>query len=124
MALEVLKGVEEIGGFKVLAERPLANDGMINWHLFDEQRKESPIYIDRDNSMISFRLKNATDNGCDITTLIEAAKVLIEKHSDKSPCGETIYHLEQDLTRYIGTRDWERWMQPRWLKSSTQIRGK
>lgn len=100
MALEVLKGVEEIGGFKVLAERPLANDGMINWHLFDEQRKESPIYIDRDNSMISFRLKNATDNGCDIATLIDAARVLIEKHNDKFPCPfneETIYHLEQAI---------------------------
>jgi len=110
MALEVLKGVEDIGGFKVLAERPLANDGMINWHLFDEQRKESPIYIDRDNSMISFRLKNATDNGCDITTLIEAAKVLIEKHNEKHPHMYNIssmHYLDQAI-RYQELRTQER----------------
>lgn len=39
MALEVLKGVTEIGGFDVLQERPKKEDGSIDWALFDEQRK-------------------------------------------------------------------------------------
>lgn len=93
MALETLKEVEEIGGFKVLATRPKKEDGSTDWELFDEQRKTAPIYVDHDVNMVSFRIQNGPVkefgvNGCQVDTLIEAAKVMIEGLSRKFPCRE------------------------------------
>ena len=54
MALETLKGVEWIDGFKVMQERPRKENGEVDWNLFDEMRKNQPIYVDHDVNMISF----------------------------------------------------------------------
>jgi hypothetical protein len=94
MCLETLKGVKEIGGFEVLAERPLLEGKTeIDWKKFDEQRKEKPIYVDHDVNMISFRIQNGPIkesgvNGCQVDTLIEAAKLIIEGLNKKFPCRE------------------------------------
>jgi hypothetical protein len=93
MALETLKGVEKLGGFYVLAERPKNADGSVNWHLFDEMRKTKPIYIDHDVNMISFRIQNGPIkevgvNGCQVDTLIHAAKAIIGGLNAKFPCRE------------------------------------
>lgn len=93
MALETLKGVEGIGGFKVLQERPKKEDGSVDWNLFDEQRKNQPIYIDHDVNMISFRVQNGPIkengvNGCQVDTIIEAAKLIIEGLNKNFPCRE------------------------------------
>lgn len=94
MALETLAGVKEIGGFKVLCERPLvAGSTAIDWKLFDEQRKAMPIFVDHDVSMISFRVQNGPVkevgvNGCQVDTIIEAAKLIVEGLNKKFPCRE------------------------------------
>lgn len=93
MALETLKGVEEIGGFKVLGERPKKASGEVDWALFDEQRKEKPIYVDHDVNMISFRIQNGPIkevgvNGCQVDTLIWTAKTILEGLNKKFPCRE------------------------------------
>lgn len=93
MALETLKGVKTIGGVGVLQERPKKQDGSIDWDLFDEQRKTKPIYIDHDVNMISFRIQNGPikevgPNGCQVETMIQAARMLIEKSNEKFPCRE------------------------------------
>lgn len=93
MALETLKEVKKIGGFEVLSDRPKKEDGTIDWSLFDEQRKEKPIYVDHDVNMISFRIQNGPIkevgvNGCQVDTLIEAAKIIIEGLNAKFPCRE------------------------------------
>lgn len=93
MALETLKDVKQIGGFKVLQERPKKEDGTVDWNLFDEQRKNEPIYIDHDVNMISFRVQNGPIkengvNGCQVDTIIEAAKLIIEGLNKNFPCRE------------------------------------
>lgn len=94
MALETLKGVTEIGGFKVLQQRPTKPDSDdIDWNLFDEQRKLSPIYVDHDVNMVSFRIQNGPVkengvNGCQVDTLIAAAKVILEGLNRNFPCRE------------------------------------
>lgn len=93
MALETLKDVTKIGEFEVLQERPIKDDGSINWPLFDEQRKNKPIYVDHAVNMISFRIQNGPIkengiNGCQVDTMIEAAKIIIENLNAKFPCRE------------------------------------
>lgn len=93
MALETLEGVTEIGGFNVLQKRPENEEGMVNWKLFDEQRKTNPIYVDHDVNMISFRIQNGPIkevgvNGCQVDTMIEAAKMIIEVLNKNFPCRE------------------------------------
>ncbi len=103
MALEVLKGVEEIGGFKIVRVKPPE----MSWDDFDKTRDEFPINITERMNTISFRIQNGPIkevgvNGCQIVTLIDAAKILIEKHNEKYPCPfniETIYHLGQAILR-------------------------
>jgi len=102
MALETLKGVTEIGGFKVIDmnairdEKPemLRPDGSMIYHLFDtEIRPYNFIYVRHDVNSISFNLQNGPVkevgvNGCQVDTMIEAAKVIIEGLNAKFPCRE------------------------------------
>jgi len=110
MALETLKGVEKIGGFEVLQERPKKADGSVDWDLFDDQRKSKPIYIDHEVNMVSFRIQDGPIkengvNGCQVDTLIHAAKVILEGLNEKLPdwrnedaidsLKDALYRLEQ-----------------------------
>jgi hypothetical protein len=77
MALETLAGVEEIGGFEV------------------GTGPSSPHYIlaDHDQNLIVFKIQNGPIkdngvNGCQVDTLIEAAKVIIEGLNKKLPCSQ------------------------------------
>lgn len=93
MALETLKGIKTLGGFDVLQERPRNPAGEIDWPAFDEMRKTQPIYVDHDVNMISFRIQNGPVlekgvNGCQVDTLIEAAKTILEGLNQKFPCKE------------------------------------
>lgn len=102
MALEVLKGIKEVGGFKVCQ---VAEDG----RLVEGTWKE-PIYIRHDENTLVFTLqkgpiKEVGVNGCQIDTLIEVAQLLIEKHNEKFPdphntkasnaLHEALFHLEE-----------------------------
>lgn len=110
MALETMNGVMSIRGFSVLQDRPRRPDGTVDWDLFDEQRKANPIYVDHDLNMISFRIQNGPIkengvNGCQVDTLIHAARHIIEQLNEKFPCDENydaincltmaILHLEK-----------------------------
>lgn len=93
MALETLKGVNQIGGFDVMHERPKKENGDVDWPLFDEMRKEQPIYIDHDVNMISFKIQNGPIkengvNGCQVDALIDAARQIIYGLNEKFPCME------------------------------------
>lgn len=91
MALETLKGIEEIGGFKI------TRDG----------EKDKFIYIIEDNgdNGIAFKIQNGPVkevgvNGCQVDTMIEVCKKMIEGLNEKFPCQENILvleHLEQAL---------------------------
>jgi hypothetical protein len=100
MALETLKGILEIEGFKVVRER-----GDLSWSEFDDKRKEFPINITEEKGMISFKIQDGPIkengiNGCQLTTLISTAKIMLESLNKKFPCREnsiTITKLEEAL---------------------------
>lgn len=96
MALETLKNVKEIGGFSVVDEKErddfLSKHGN-DWNEFDKSRIFFPIHISHDKNMISFRIqagpiKENGVNGCQVDTMIEAAKMIIEGLNKKFPCRE------------------------------------
>lgn len=114
MALETLKGVTEIGGFKVVvmdelrASNPemFRPDGSMIYHLFDQNiRPHNFIYVRNDVNSLSFNLQNGPVkekgvNGCQVDTVVEAAKVILEGLNKQFPCRENslaITKLEEAL---------------------------
>lgn len=89
MALETLKGIHQIGGFNVTRGKP----ELMTWDDFDKHRVFYPILITDKQNMISFKIQNGPIkevgvNGCQVDTLIEAAKLIIEELNEKFPCIE------------------------------------
>jgi len=94
MALETLEGIEEIGGFKVIRKVP---EGM-SWEEFDQYRKEAPIFITEHLNMISFKIqkgpiKEVGISGCQVDTMIEAARLIISELNEKFPCIENFHAI-------------------------------
>ena len=92
MALETLKDTKEIGGFKVgdldeltrMTEDDLPLAELNEW-VFDHQ-----IMIDHFENEITFRIQNgpikeAGINGCQVDTIIETAKKILEGLNAKFP---------------------------------------
>lgn len=82
MALETLKGVEEIGGFEVDRD-------------FSYPTKDYPINIDDTKNIISFKIQKGPigevgKTGCQVVTMIQTAKMIIEKLNEKFLCAENI----------------------------------
>lgn len=100
MALETLKGVKEIGGFQVL-QGPAG----VDWSRLHELRETYPVYVDDDLNAITFKIQNGPIkehgvNGCQVDTMIEAAKLIIEGLNKKFYCdenAEAITNLELAL---------------------------
>ena len=101
MALETLSGINEIGGFKIVRVKPAD----MSWDDFDKTRDEFPINITEKMNTISFKLqlgpiKERGVNGCQVDTMIEAAKLIIEGLNKQFPCRENsmiITKLEEAL---------------------------
>lgn len=99
MCLETLEGVESIGGFNVIHGVPADDEGRVSWKDFYAMRKKCPISIDHEENSISFSLQNGPIkevgvNGCQIDTVIEAAKIIIERLNQKFPCYENVRAME------------------------------
>lgn len=92
MALETLKDIKKIGGFTV---RRLGED----YDLF------APIVIEERSNTILFTIQNGPIkevgvNGCQVDTIIEAAKLIILGLNKAYPCDENscaIAHLDSAL---------------------------
>jgi len=89
MALDTLKNVSEIDGFKVTRGKP---DHM-SWEDFDKTRSDFPICITDKENMISFKIqagpiKEFGVNGCQVDTMIEASKIILEGLNTSFPCRE------------------------------------
>lgn len=103
MALETLKGITEIGGFKIVRVKPPE----MSWDDFDKTRNEFPINITERMNTISFKIQNGPVketgvNGCQVDTLIEAAKIILEGLNKRFPCIDNVVaitHLEEALWR-------------------------
>lgn len=120
MALETLKGVEKIGDFDLVVMDELRekhpekfNDsGAMDYQWFEtEIRPQNFIYLRHDKNSISFTIQNGPIkevgvNGCQIDSLIEAARLILEKLDEKFPCdenAEAIASLENAL-HWLGVR--------------------
>ena len=102
MALETLNNVLEIGGFKVAVmdnlkkDKPelFRKDGSMHYEVFEKEfRPNFPVQIRHDKNSISFTIQNGPVkengvNGCQVDTLIHAAKIIIEGLNEKFPCRE------------------------------------
>jgi len=102
MALETLKDVKKIGDFSVVimddlrVESPdkFNESGAMDYKWFEKEiRPNNFIYVRNDVNSISFTvqdgpIKEAGVNGCQVDTIIEAAKLIIEGLNKKYPCRE------------------------------------
>lgn len=102
MALETLKGVTEIGGFKVVVMDELREkhpdkfneSGAMDYKWFEKDvRPHNFVYVRHDVNSVSFTIQNgpikeAGVNGCQVDTIIETARIMIDKLNDKFPCRE------------------------------------
>lgn len=102
MALEVLKGTDKIGGFPVVIMDELRfkhpekfnESGQMDYNWFEmDIRPHNFVYVRHDVNSLSFTLQNGPIkevgvNGCQVDTVIEAARVIIARLNDKYPCRE------------------------------------
>lgn len=80
MALETLVGVKEIGGFET-------TEGVANFSV------HRPIFIHHETNQLAFQIQNGPVkevgvNGCQVDTIIEAAKLIVEGLNKNFPCRE------------------------------------
>lgn len=97
MALETLKDVEEIGGFAVSHINFLATGKDFKNH----------IWVNHGTNTIGFKIqkgpiKEEGVNGCQVDTMIEAAKLIIQGLNEKFPCHEN----EMVLVSLHSALDW------------------
>lgn len=88
MAIETLEGIDKIGGFNAVRYE---KGKEVN--TYSEQEGMFPISINHDTNCISFRIQDGPIkengvNGCQVDTLIETAKIMIEGLNKKFPCKE------------------------------------
>jgi len=102
VALETLKDVKEIGGFPVVVMDELREkypekfneSGAMDYKWFEKEiRPSNFIYVRHDVNSISFTLQNgpikeAGVNGCQVDTIIETAKKILEGLNAQYPCME------------------------------------
>ena len=102
MALETLKGVKKLGGFDVVVMDELRDQfpekfnesGAMDYKWFEKDvRPNNFVYIRHDVNSLSFTIQNGPIkekgvNGCQIDTIIEAAKAIIEGLNKQFPCRE------------------------------------
>lgn len=99
MALETLKNVKKIGGFDVVDMGALKEnhpegfkpDGSMDYPWFEREiRPKNFIYVRHDVNSLSFTIqkgpiKEAGVNGCQVDTLIHAAKTIIANLDQQFP---------------------------------------
>lgn len=102
MALGTLKGVTEIGGFKVVVMDELRENfpekfnesGAMDYAWFEKEiRPKNFIYVRNDKNSLSFTIQNGPIkengvNGCQVQTIVEVAKKIVEGLNAKFPCRE------------------------------------
>ena len=94
MAIDMLKGIESIGGFKVAQVEGLEQD-----------RGEEFVVVDHGRQTIRFTLQNGPPqevgiNGCRVETMLEMVRTIINGLNEKVSCQENqevLAHLDRAL---------------------------
>lgn len=102
MALKTLEGVKKIGGFDVVVMDELREQypdkfnpsGAMDYTWFEQDiRPKNFIYVRNDKNSLAFTLqdgpiKEVGVNGCQVDTVIAAAKTMLEGLNKAFPCRE------------------------------------
>lgn len=102
MALETLKDIQKIDGFNVVVMDSLREkfpekfneSGAMDWKWFESEiRPTHFVYVRHDKNSLSFTIQNGPVkevgvNGCQVDTIIEAAKTMLEGLNKNFPCRE------------------------------------
>ena len=102
MALETLKGTKKIGEFNLVVMDELRvqypekfnESGSMDYKWFEKDiRPSNFVYVRHDVNSLSFTLQNGPVkengvNGCQVDTIIEAAKLIVEGLNKQFPCRE------------------------------------
>ena len=102
MALETLKGISELGGFNVVVMDELREkhpekfneSGAMDYKWFEKDvRPHNFVYVRHDVNSLSFTIQNGPIkengvNGCQVDTVIHAAKTILEGLNKNFPCRE------------------------------------
>lgn len=102
MAIETLKGINKIGEFRVVVMDELREQfpekfnesGSMDYKWFDKDvRPHNFIYIRHDVNSLSFTIqkgpiKENSVNGCQVDTIIETAKIILDGLNKQLPCRE------------------------------------
>ena len=102
MALETIKGIPTVDGFRIINMDALRvqfpekfdESGAMNWDWFEREiRPDNFIYVREDKNSLSFTLQNGPVaetgvNGCQIDTIIEVSKLILEGLNKNFPCRE------------------------------------
>lgn len=102
MALETLKGVQKIGGFGVVVMDELREkhpekfneSGAMDYKWFEKDvRPFNFIYVRNDVNSIAFTIQKGPVgeggiNGCQVDTIVAAAKLILEGLNKQVPCRE------------------------------------
>lgn len=128
MALETLKGVTEIGGFKTF-QNLTEGDGkegatvqvgdevkVIPWRDFGGQfRIDHPIGIHDGSNLLSFKIQNGPIkevgvNGCQVNTIFATGLVMLEALNMSFPCPENAMAIikAQELLMWLEERKRDR----------------
>lgn len=97
MALETLKNVEDVNGVQIYR--------FVDGHAKDTYDGTDYIIIDEDRNSVAFKIqkgpiKEFGVNGCQVDTIIETAKLILEGLNKNFPCRENslaITKLEESL---------------------------
>lgn len=120
MTLETLKDVAQLDGFNVVVMDKLRErypdkfneSGAMDYSWFEKEiRPTHFVYVRNDVNSISFTIQNGPIkevgvNGCQVDTIIAAAKAIIEGFNSKFPCRENsvvITKLDEALL-WLGKR--------------------
>ena len=112
MALETLKGIKDIGGFKITDVRAIVKsnttrvefedwdetdyiEDIVNRRRVKKKCSRCPILIDHNNNSITFKIQDGPIkengvNGCQIDTIIETARIMLSKLNENFSCNENI----------------------------------
>lgn len=95
MALETLKKVKQIGGFDV---SHISNSLGIT-RLHELNKSCFVVHVEEWNALY-FKLQNGPikevgENGCQVDTIIEAAKIMLQGLNQKYPCRENGYAIDE-----------------------------
>lgn len=100
--MKTLNGVKKIGGFDVVVMDELRGQfpdkfnesGAMDYKWFEKDvRPHNFIYVRNDVNSLAFTLQNGPIgevgvNGCQVDTIVEAAKVILEGLNKEFPCRE------------------------------------